>query len=348
VRGRDVVRLGSVVTLSATTVLVVLASVVAPNPPDRHFDGCGYAPPARIHVRDADGWRMPFVYTRVIEDRATQRYGEDTTRPHALRWLAGGRLVSVAAEAGPLLLLGGDPLGRDVFARLLHGARRSLGVAGLGLIGALGLGALVGGIAGVTGGRADHWLMAAADLVLVLPGAYLVLALRGMMPLDLSISEVFFAMAVLLAFSAWPHVARGVRAIVATERTRDYAEAARAAGAGRFRLLMALLPAAGGFLAVEVVLLLPALLVAEVTVSFLGLGFPSPTASWGTMLQDAQSTRALADAPWLLAPAAAIFLLVLVLHLIAGPATTTATFTAGSHMGLRTLTRVDRADSLVK
>jgi peptide/nickel transport system permease protein len=129
---------------------------------------------------------------------------------------------------------------------------------------------------------------------------------------------VFWLMVSLFTVAGWPHVARGVRAIVATERTRDYAEAARAAGAGPVRLLWHLLPAARGFLAIESVLLVPALLVAEVTISYLGLGFAEPLPSWGTMLADASNVTVMVEAPWILAPAAALFLVVLSVQLAGG------------------------------
>lgn len=180
------------------------------------------------------------------------------------------------------------------------------------------IGVIAGGLAGTLGGRVDAWCMHAADFVIVLPGAYLVLVLRSVLPIRLEPAEVFVWMALLFACAAWPHVARGVRAIVAAERAREYAEAARASGAGAWRLMTQLVPAARGFLLVEVVLLVPALLVAEVTVSFLGLGFPDRSASWGTMLQDAQQVTALQDAPWVLAPAIAVFVVTLALHAAGG------------------------------
>ena len=92
--------------------------------------------------------------------------------------------------------------------------------------------------------------------------------------------------------------------------------AARAAGAGPFRVMRHLLPAARGFLIVEVMLLIPALLVAEATVSYLGLGFPVPTASLGTMLQDAARVSLMREAPWLLAPAGMLFAVVLAVQLM--------------------------------
>ena len=312
-RGRRIL-----VVATGLVALVFVAPAIAPYGTGDQFVDRAYAPPMPLHVRDANGWHAPFVYRQVLEDRLMRRFGEDRSTRIPLRWGRGGTLVGVDEGSGPLLLLGADSLGRDVLSRVMHGARLSLGVALIGLIGALTIGTLVGGLAGSHGGWIDTALMLAADVVLVLPGVYLVLVLRGALPLVLSTEAVFALMAGLFAISGWPHVARGVRAIVAAERSRDYAEAARAAGAGPFRLMRHLLPAARGFLGVEIVLLMPALLVAEATVSFLGLGFPEPKASWGTMLQEAADVSVMQTAPWMLAPAAALFLVVLALQVAAG------------------------------
>ena len=294
--------------------LAVLGPLLAPNAPTSQFPDRAYAPPMRVHLIHEGSLRAPFVYRQVLVDRLLRQYADDTAVPVPLRWFRRG-LASIDEAQGPLLLLGADSLGRDMLSRLLHGARWSLGVALAGLIGALALGTVVGALAGATGGRVEAVLMWCADFVLALPGAYLVLVLRGLLPPVLTPWKILGFMSLLLAASAWPHVARGVRAIVATERQREYAEAARAAGAGRWRIAWTLLPAARGFLLVEIVLLLPALLVAEATISFLGLGFPDTTASWGTMLEAAYNPGLLADAPWLLAPAAAIFLVTLAAQL---------------------------------
>ncbi|HUL72520.1 MAG TPA: ABC transporter permease [Vicinamibacterales bacterium] len=307
-----------VTPLACLVVLAIVAPALAPERPTEQFADRTYAPPMRVHVRDASGWRAPFAYPQVLEDRVMRRYGEDRTRPMPISWFTNGRAASIPADGGPLLLLGADSLGRDILSRLLVGMGRSLGVALAGALGGLVLGALVGGWAGSRGGRVDHALMLVADFILVLPGAYVVLVLRGTLPLTLSPAAVFALLAGLFAVSSWPHVARGVRAIVATERARDYAEAARASGAGSARLMWHLLPAAGGFLLVEVVLLVPALLVAEATVSFLGLGFPEATPSWGTMLQEAHNVTMMAEAPWMLAPALAILLVVFALQATSG------------------------------
>ncbi|HUF46579.1 MAG TPA: ABC transporter permease [Vicinamibacterales bacterium] len=314
-RTLPVARVAGVVLLALVMVTTIGAPVVAPNPPTTQFADRAYAPPMSIRVRDASGFRAPFVYPQVLQDRLGRVYVEDRARPATLRWFTAGRLISIDSSAGPLLLFGGDALGRDVLARTLHGGRLSLGVTALGVIGALLVGVFIGGLSGTLGGRSDLVLMTLADFVLVLPAAYLVLVLRGVLPLVLETHEVFGLLTILFTVAAWPHVARGVRAIVAAERHLDYAEGARAAGAGSVRLAGHLLPAARGFLAVEAMLLAPALLSAEATVSYLGLGFPEPRASWGTQLQEAATIRAMSEAPWMLAPAAAIFVVVLGAHL---------------------------------
>ena len=159
--------------------------------------------------------------------------------------------------------------------------------------------------------------MRLSDFVLVLPAMYVVLALRAAGPLVLSTAAVFVLVSSILACVGWPLVARGVRAIVAAERERDYAQAARSLGMGRMRLLVRhLLPSARGFLATQATLLVASFILAEATLSYVGLGFPDPSASWGSMLQEAANVPALADAPWTLASALAIFVVVLAVNLI--------------------------------
>jgi peptide/nickel transport system permease protein len=131
------------------------------------------------------------------------------------------------------------------------------------------------------------------------------------LPLVLSASAIFVLLVAIFVLLGAPFVSRGVRAIVRTEATREYAIAARSLGAGHARVLVRhLLPAARGFLAVQATMLVPAFIVAEATLSYVGLGFPEPVASWGTMLHEASSLRAFVDFPWLLSPAVAMFLVV--------------------------------------
>jgi peptide/nickel transport system permease protein len=310
-------RAGAVLAL-AIAAFAAAGPWLAANPPERQSQEYVFAPPMRPRLIDGTGaLRFPFVYPLVLEDRLERRYGEDRSRAMPLRLFRNGALMSVDAGNPPWFLLGTDALGRDQFARLASGARLSLGVALLAAVGALAIGTSIGGIAGFTGGAMDDALMRAADFVIALPALYVVLALRAAMPLVLSPSQVFWTMVVVLAVAGWPFPARGVRAVIRAERTREYAEAARALGASRTRLLLRhLLPAARGVLLVQSTLLLPAFVLAEATLSFVGLGFGEPISSWGTMLRDAGGGRTIAEAPWLLAPAGAIVLAALSVNLL--------------------------------
>jgi peptide/nickel transport system permease protein len=303
--------------LAAAVLVTVAAPWLAPNPPDRRYPGSLYAPPTTIHVFDR-ALRLPFIYPKRLVNPLERRFEEDRSQPASVQWFTDGRVFTVSeADGGPLLLLGADSLGRDTFSRLLYSARTSLGLALIGTLGALLVGAFVGGLAGYAGGGIDHALSRFTDFVLVLPAIYVALALRAAMPLVLPPVTVFVLLASIFALLGWPIVARGVRAIVASEREREYVTAGRALGATPWRLLTRhLLPATGGYLAAQATLLLPAFIMAEATLSYVGLGFPDTVPTWGTMLQEAANISLVVDAPWMLAPAAAIFLVVLAVNLV--------------------------------
>jgi peptide/nickel transport system permease protein len=138
-----------------------------------------------------------------------------------------------------------------------------------------------------------------------------------MLPLALAPSAAFMLMAGIFALVGWPFVARGVRGIVAAEGQREYVVAARSLGAGTGRIVgRHLLPACRGYLLVQATLLLPAFILGEATLSYVGLGFPLHIATWGTMLIDAANPNAMQRFPWTLAPAAAIFVVVLVTNVV--------------------------------
>jgi peptide/nickel transport system permease protein len=316
------VRRAGIAIIACVALVAVLAPALTPNRPDVRFPDRAYAPPMPIRMVDGSGnWRAPFVYPVRLADRLERRYEVDRANPVPIAWFSRGAVARLSDEGhGPWLPLGADSSGRDVFSRLAHGARLSLAVAIAATLGAMLIGTLVGGVAGAAGGVVDELMMRLSDFVIVLPAMYVVLSLRAALPLVLPPAQVFALVTAILALVGWPIVARGVRAIVAAERERDYAQAALALGAGRGRLLLRhLLPAARGFLAAQAALLVAAFILAEATLSYVGLGFPDPAVSWGVMLQEAANVSAMADAPWTLAPAAGIFLLVLGVNLAAPP-----------------------------
>jgi peptide/nickel transport system permease protein len=329
--------------LGVMLVVAAGAPVLAPYAVDRQFRGWLNAPPTLPHLRDdAGAWHAPFIYPWTLTSQLEQRYEQDQSRHVPLTWLEDGRIVTSTDPRMPFFLLGSDSYGRDVFSRLLYGARISLGLSLLAAAGAVLVGALVGGIAGYAGGLFDDVLMRASDFVLVLPAMYVALALRSALRLVLPAYEVFVLLAGIFAVVGAPFIARGVRAIVRSEKQLDYGVAAVSLGASHARLLLRhLLPAARGFLVVEIVMLVPAFIVAEATLSYVGLGFPDPVASWGTMLHDASTVRAFADFPWLLSPAAAMFLVVLGLNLVTQRSGVAPVYNDGSQGSARRL----RADA---
>jgi len=294
------------------------APIAAPHAPDTHFPRLLNAPPTIVRLVDAGGrWHAPFIYPWRLVNQLEQRYEEDRSTIAPLAWFSGGKLLRSSNDEAPLLLLGADNYGRDVFTRLIFGARTSLALAIASAFGAMFIGVSLGAAAGFTGGAVDEILMRATDFVMVLPAIYVALALRSVLPLVLTPGQVFALLVAIFAIVGAPFVARGVRAIVRSERHLDYAAAAEALGASDARLLVRhLIPAARGFIAVQITLLVPAFIIAEATLSYVGLGFPDAVASWGTMLHDASTNiRVFVDFPWLLSPAAAMFLVVLGVNL---------------------------------
>ena len=293
--------------LAALTLLALIAPWLAPYRAGESFRDFLHAPPMRPHF---DGL-SPVVHPLVLADRLEQRFEPDRSRVVKLPWIE-------RDSAAPVFLLGADDFGRDVLSQLLYGARTSIGLALVATLGAVLIGALAGAWAGYRGGWVDDAIMRVADFVLVLPVIYVVLVLRAVLPLVLPASTVFILVVWIFVAVGWPFVAKGVRAIVAVERNREYVQAAQSLGASPLRILTVhLIPACTGHLLVQATLLLPAFILAEATLSYIGLGFPDPVASWGTMLSSAGNYSAVARFPWTLAPAVAIFLVVLGTNLLA-------------------------------
>ena len=297
------------ILLAVLTLVVVGAPWLAPYNPEQQNREFFHAPPMPPRLIDGDGVHAPFVYPVKLADRLESRYEEDRSQRVPLPWFG--------ASDSPAYLLGADSFGRDVLSRVLHGARRSIGLALIATLGALFIGALVGGFAGYRGGIIDDAVMRVADFILVLPVIYVVLVLRSVMPLVLAPTTIFILMAGIFALVGWPFVARGVRGITAGERDREYVVAAQSLGASHARVFVRhVLPATVGYLLVQATLLLPAFILAEATLSYVGLGFPEELPTWGTMLADAADLNVITRFPWLLTPAVAIFAVVFAANLL--------------------------------
>lgn len=296
----------AVALVVALAVVALVGPWLAPYGAAVRFDEFQHAPPMRVHV---DGAGL-YTYPLHLVDRLEQRFEVDTTQRLGLPWAA-------SSPGRPVLLLGADGLGRDVLSRLLHGARASLGLALVATLGTLALGAAFGAWAGVAGGVVERLVLRLGDVLMVLPTLYVIVAVRAVLPLVLPLPAIVAVLAVLFVGLGWPRVARGVWAILRAEVRQEHVVAAEALGASRWRVVSRhLLPACLGYLAVQAALLVPGFVLAEATLSYVGLGFPDAVPSWGTALTAATSIGALTRAPWTLAPAAAIFLVVLATNVL--------------------------------
>ena len=289
-----------------------------------------FHPPTPLHLRDADGrWHAwPFVYgSRAGMD---QTYEPVTTERYALRLFTKGapyklfgvlpadrHLFGVDAP-GRIFVLGADDTGRDVWTRLLFGSQVSLTVGLIGIVISFSMGLLLGGVSGYFGGWIDVAIMRTTELLLSIPGLYLIVALRGVFPLDLPSQQTYLAIVAILAFIGWASLARVIRGMVLSLRQAEYVLAAEAMGASSLRIILRhILPNTMSFVIVAATVAVPGYILGEVFLSFLGVGVQPPAASWGNMLNAARSQRVLTSFPWmLLAPGVAIFVTVMAFNFL--------------------------------
>ena len=215
-------------------------------------------------------------------------------------------------KEGSIHLFGTDSLGRDIFSRVLLATRTSLSIGIIGVVIAFVLALVIGGMAGYFGGGLDYGIQRLTEIVRVIPVIPLYMGLAAAFPKEWSSTQVYFAMTMVLALVGWPTLARRIRGKLLSLRGEDYVIAASLAGAGPSRIIgRHLLPAFMSYIIVDLVISFPFMLLSETALSFVGLGLRPPTVSWGVLLQDAQTVRAIEQAPWLFIPA--IFVVVAVL-----------------------------------
>jgi len=311
----------SIAGLVVLHLAVLLAGLLAPYSYSTQNRDLPYAPPTRLHWRDAGGrfHLRPFVYAWRPRPGSFAEYEEDRSRAYPVRFLLEGeeyRLAWVlpmrlhlfgADEGGRIFLLGSDAYGRDQFSRLLYGGQISLLAGLLAAALSLALGLLLGSVAGFYGRLADEGIMRLAELFLALPWLYLLFAARAFLPLDISAAEAFLLLIAVIGVVGWARPARLVRGIVLSARERNYVLAARGFGGSGFYLLRRhVLPQTFGVALTQAALLVPQYILAEVTLSFLGLGVAEPVPSWGNMLASLQQYHVLVSYWWMLVPGMAL------------------------------------------
>jgi peptide/nickel transport system permease protein len=294
-------------------------------------------PPVEIYFRDAQGqWHVrPFIYARKMVDPLTRTYAEDRSTLYPLAFFVRGhtyRLCGLFATNIHLFglrdtlqsnsprvnLLGTDGLGRDRLSRLLNASRFSLIVAPLSALLASALGILLGCLAGYGGRFLDALLMRTADAMMALPTLIVVLAGRAAFPLELPPLRAGSLLVSIFVVVGWAEMARLARGETLALRQREYVLAAYSIGLSESRILLRhILPNMSRPLLVQMTLMLPAFLLSETALSFLGVGLQEPEPSWGNMLAAANDLTLLQAQPFvLLAPAIAIFLFVLGVRLL--------------------------------
>jgi peptide/nickel transport system permease protein len=300
--------------------IVLCAGFFAPYAPGEQDRKNPYLPPMRLHFVDSQRHfhLRPFVYSFTMREGSFDQYEEDAAKPSPLRFFVSGtryrllgllpsRLHLFGVDGTRVFLLGSDGYGRDQFSRLLFGGQISLLAGLLGAGFTLVIGSCVGGVAGYYGGWRDDVLMRGADLFLALPWLYLLFALRAFLPLAVGPLEAFFLIIIVIGAVGWARPARLVRAVVLSVKERDFVRAARGFGATDTYLLRRhILPETSSVLLTQAAILVPQYVLAEMTLSFLGLGVPEPAPTWGNLLSNLQQYSVLVSYWWLYLPALAM------------------------------------------
>jgi peptide/nickel transport system permease protein len=325
---------GAVVILFYLTAL--FADFLAVTNPHATEATRSYIPPQSIHWFDETGaFRGPHVYAlKGQRDPRTFKlaYWPDPSDRRYLVFFAEGytwhlfglietnrHLIGLdrGKPEDALYLLGTDQLGRDVWSRLMLATRTSLTIGLIGVALSLFLGVLLGGISGLYGGMVDTMIQRMIEILRSIPTIPLWMGLAAALPNDWSVTEVYIAITIIISLIGWTELARVVRGRFLALREEDFITAAELAGASRLRIIFRhMVPSFLSHIIAAISLALPAMIISETTLSFLGLGLRPPAISWGVLLQDAQNIQTLGIAPWLLVVAVPVIVVILAFNFL--------------------------------
>jgi peptide/nickel transport system permease protein len=223
-----------------------------------------------------------------------------------------------ARPTDSMFLFGADRLGRDIFSRVVHGARVSLSIGLVGVFLSLVLGITIGGISGYFGGFTDTVIQRVIEFLRSIPTIPLWMGLAAAIPLSWPPLQTYFVITLIVSLLGWTSLAREVRGKFLSLRNEDFVTAARLDGMSEIGIIFNhLVPSFMSHIIATLTLAIPTMILAETALSFLGIGLQPPIVSWGTLLQEAQNIRAVSQAPWLLlTPAAAIVISILSLNFL--------------------------------
>ena len=329
---RNKIAVVALVVLSIIILMMVFASFLSPYPIGQKNQSWVYTPPMGVRIMYEGRLTRPFVYgfnVKVDPKTFLRIYTVDTTKRYEIRYFVHGaewsfyglfktdrRLFGVDAP-GLIFLLGSDRFGQDMWSRILAGTQVTLSVGLIGVIISVVLGAVLGTLSGYYGGKVDMILQRLIEFLQSFPNIPLWLTLAAALPPTWSSLRIYFGIVTILAFLGWTGMAREVRGKVLTMRGAEYTMAAKAAGASNWYIILRhMLPNALSHIIVVATLAVPAMILGESSLSFLGLGIQPPMTSLGVLLQEAQNVRSIANYPWLFTPALVIVVSILAFNFL--------------------------------
>ena len=314
--------------------MVVLgADFLAYADPDASEAQRSLMPPQRIYF--FDGWRFaPYVHgVKGARDPQTFKrvYRIDPEQKVPIKFFAPGfeykflgvipttrHLIGVDGDASTtIFLLGTDVQGRDLWSRLMYGTRISLTIGLLGVTASLVLGVVLGGVSGFYGGVTDTIIQRTIEILRSIPTIPLWMGLAAALPRDWTILQVYFAITIIISLLGWTELARVVRGRFLAMREEDFVVSARLVGCSQFRTIFVhMVPSFMSHIIAATTLALPAMIISETALSFLGLGLRPPAISWGVLLQQAQNVQTVAISPWLMLPALPVIVAVMAFNFL--------------------------------
>lgn len=327
--------LGAAVVIVILALLMLFAPFFAPLSPEKRFIGYPLAPPQRIRFFDVQGnfHLRPFIYgikQKLDLESFSRYYVTDKSKQYSLYFISRGtsyklwntfkadlHLFGTNDEKVLIFLFGTDKQGRDLLSRIIYGTRISLSIGLLGVFISFILGVTLGGISGYAGGGTDVIIQRLIEVLRSFPQIPLWMALSAILPLEWSILRIYFCITLILAILGWTGMARVVRGKFISLRGEEFVIAAHLAGASNSRVIFRhMLPSFMSHIIASATLSVPAMIIGETSLSFLGIGLRPPAISWGVLLQDAQNVKTVVSTPWLLLPAIFVITTVLAFNFV--------------------------------